>query len=203
MTPTQQHRSYSKRNYTLPLAVMGLLAALAWVTFVMLRFDIVLPAGKVAIHFANSICALGGLLLGPIAGGLAGAIGLSLADLVSGYAHAALPTFIAKFCIGVIAGLIGRKICLNQAENTKVIKVVISAGVALLIFNVFFDPFLRYLIYQLLGFEKSLAKMLGLFNMYVAAFNGVSNTVILAIVYPLIRRAMGKTDLWKRLQNLD
>jgi uncharacterized membrane protein len=64
------------------------------------------------IHFGNIMCALGGLLFGPMAGGVASGLGSMLYDLVSGNPGGLLGpfgapvTFITKFAIGWVAGRI-------------------------------------------------------------------------------------------------
>ena len=48
-------------------------------------------------------------MLGKKNGSMAGAIGASLADLLGGYSHYILPTFIIKLIMGLIMGLIIEK----------------------------------------------------------------------------------------------
>jgi uncharacterized membrane protein len=94
------------------MTLIGLMAALVFATSG-LRIEIPLPVDKAAVHFGNVMCVLSGLLLGPI-GGLASGIGSFFYDLTNPlYAPEAFITFINKFFIGFIAGLIshagGRK----------------------------------------------------------------------------------------------
>lgn len=70
------------------------------------RIKIPLPVDHAAIQFGNIMCVLSGLLLGPL-GGLASAIGSCLYDLFDPtYAPEAWITFLTKFFIGFLAGLI-------------------------------------------------------------------------------------------------
>lgn len=85
------------------LAATGLLAALVFI------FSwIQIPIGQVArIHLGNVFCALAGLLFGPLTGGLAGGFGSMLFDLTNpAYIAECWITFITKFFIGFLAGLI-------------------------------------------------------------------------------------------------
>ncbi len=186
----------------LSISFMGFFAALAWVVFALLRFDIPIPAGRVPIHFANAVCVLAGLILGPWKGGIAGAVGLALGDLTGGYAHAVLPTLIVKFIIGFIAGVVAKRLKLfaETFDKHHLLKVLASAAIALLVFNVFLDPLFRYYIYQMIGIHRDLAKMLGLFNIYISALNGVLNTLIVTLVFPILKRRLIAMGIWHRVK---
>ena len=85
------------------LAVTGLLSALVFV------FSwIQIPIGEVArIHLGNVFCALSGLLFGPLTGGLASGFGSMLFDFTNPlYIAESWITFITKFFIGFLAGLV-------------------------------------------------------------------------------------------------
>lgn len=74
---------------TIQLAQTALMAALCYIGFQFLRIDIPIGGDKTAIHLGNAFCVLGALLLGGLKGGLAGAVGMTIADLTSGYADSA------------------------------------------------------------------------------------------------------------------
>ena len=83
------------------LAQAALFAALAYIGFSYFRIDIPVGPGSTAFHFGNTFVVVAALLLGGSWGGLAGAVGLSLADLMSGkYFTVAPQTFFLKLCIG-------------------------------------------------------------------------------------------------------
>lgn len=75
---------------------------------------------------------LSGWLLGPIYGGLASGIGSMLADIFSGYAHYALPTFLIKGLMGIITGLTATKIIsrLDKKPGLKNIFLITSGIIA-------------------------------------------------------------------------
>ena len=86
--------------------VTGLLSALVFV------FSwIQIPIGEVArIHLGNVFCALSGLLFGPLTGGLASGFGSMLFDFTNPlYIAESWITFITKFFIGFLAGLIAHR----------------------------------------------------------------------------------------------
>jgi len=99
-----------KRNERLKMIVFsGVMAAIVWAV-TLLKF----PLLGSNVHFGNAMCLLGGLLFGPVTGGLSAGIGSMLYDLVSGgYGiDEALITLISKGAMGALAGLIahwGRK----------------------------------------------------------------------------------------------
>ncbi len=71
-----------------------------------IRITIPLPIDKAAVHLGNVVCVLSGLLMGPL-GGLPCAIGSAVFDLTNPiYAPEAPITFVTKFFIGFLAGLI-------------------------------------------------------------------------------------------------
>lgn len=91
------------------MAFIAIFAAINYIVFSYLKIDIPLAAGSsVAIHVANAIVVVSAFLLGPAEGGVAGAIGLSIADLPDPrYVASAPKTFFLKFCIGYLSGKVG------------------------------------------------------------------------------------------------
>ena len=74
---------YMNRNHIRKLSFMVMFAALNFIAFTYLKISIPLATGgAVAIHIANAIVVLSAWLIGPVAGGIAGAIGLSIADVL-------------------------------------------------------------------------------------------------------------------------
>ena len=107
------------------VALTGLMAALSYVVFTFLQFKIMLPGGDAtSIHLGNAVCVLGALLLGGFYGGLGGAIGMTIGDLLDPvYIVYAPKTFILKLCIGLITGLIAHKLgkITIEKDNKKAI----------------------------------------------------------------------------------
>ena len=94
------------------IAFVGLFAALSYIVFTFLQIKITLPGGDAtSIHLGNAVCVLGALLMGGIYGGLGGAIGMTIGDLLDPvYVIYAPKTLICKLCIGLIAGAVGHGI---------------------------------------------------------------------------------------------
>ena len=93
-------------------ALTGLFAALSYIVFTFLQIKITLPGGDAtSIHLGNAVCVLGALLIGGFYGGLGGAIGMTIGDLLDPvYVIYAPKTLILKLCIGLIAGAVGHGI---------------------------------------------------------------------------------------------
>ena len=87
------------------LAVFGLMSALVFASSWMQ-----IPVGDVSrIHLGNGFCALTGLLFGPWVGGLASGVGSMLFDFTNPlYIAESWITFLTKFFIGFLVGLIAR-----------------------------------------------------------------------------------------------
>ncbi|EKC58208.1 conserved hypothetical protein, membrane [human gut metagenome] len=65
------------------LTLTALMAALSYVVFTFLQIKIALPGGDAtSLHLGNAVCVLGALLLGGVYGGLGGAIGMTIGDLL-------------------------------------------------------------------------------------------------------------------------
>ncbi|MBQ1390276.1 MAG: ECF transporter S component, partial [Firmicutes bacterium] len=92
---------------TLKIVECALIVALSYIGFQFLRVDIPVGTERTAIHLGNTFVVLGSLLLGGW-GGFAGAMGLTIADLTSGYVTSAPKTFILKLVIGLLATLVSR-----------------------------------------------------------------------------------------------
>lgn len=95
-----------KKFSTRRIALIGVLSALVFAA-TYLHIDIPTALGKTMIHFGNVVCLLGGLLFGPVTGGLSAGIGSALYDFMDpSFAPEAWITFINKFLMGFVAGLI-------------------------------------------------------------------------------------------------
>ena len=124
-----------KKNETMiKLAQTALVAALCYVTFTFLQIKIPMPGGDAtSLHLGNAVCVLGALLLGGWYGGLAGAIGMSIADIMDPvYITVAPKTFVLKLCIGLIVGLVAHRIAkINESGDKKyVLRWSVIASVA-------------------------------------------------------------------------
>lgn len=78
-----------------------------------------IPIGASKVHLGNFFCLLGGLLCGGLVGGLSGAIGMTLNDIVFGYPYDTfLRTMVLKFLMGFIVGTLFRFMLKHKANGT-------------------------------------------------------------------------------------
>ena len=98
----------TKRLSIFNITFMAMMAAMVYVV-TLFRF----PLLGSKVHFANAVCLLSGILLGPLQGGLAAGIGSALYDAVAGYDLVnVLITLVSKFAMAWVCGLVlhgGRK----------------------------------------------------------------------------------------------
>lgn len=187
-----------QHQHLLKIALTGLMAALSYVVFTFLQIKIPLPGGDAtSIHLGNAVCVLGALILGGVYGGLGGAIGMTIGDLLDPvYVVYAPKTFLLKFCIGLITGLIAHKIgkITQQNDHKKVLKWVILAAVSGLLFNVIFDPLIGYF-YKLLILGKPAAEITLAWNIASTSINAVVSAIVSVAIYMALRPALKRTGM--------
>lgn len=182
------------------LAETALLAALCYVAFTFLQIKIPVPGGDTtSIHIGNAFCVLGALLLGGWYGGLAGAIGMTVADLMDPvYITGAPKTFVLKLCIGLITGLVAHKIAkINESTDKKyVFKWSVLASVAGLAFNVVADPVVGYFYKQyILGQPQKMAEVLAKMSAMATFVNAVISVILVAVIYNAVRPVLIRSHL--------
>ena len=178
----------------------ALLAALCFVSFTYLQIKIPVPGGDAtSLHIGNTFCVLAALLLGGWYGGLAGAIGMTIADLIDPvYILVAPKTFILKLCIGLITGLIAHKIAkISESSDSKYIfKWSLIASIAGLAFNVIADPIVGFFYKQyILGQPQDAAMILAKLSAATTFINAVVSVILVAIIYNAIRPILKKSGL--------
>lgn len=187
-----------KNKSTKKIVMVGLIAALSYVVFTFLQIKITLPGGDAtSIHLGNAVCVIGALLLGGFYGGLGGALGMTIGDLLDPiYIVYAPKTFILKLGIGLITGLVAHKIChINtQTDNKKIFRSALAASICGLLFNVIFDPLVGYY-YKLLILGKPAAELTLAWNIASTTINAVTSTVVSVLLYMALRPALRKSGL--------
>ena len=190
-----------KTNSTvMKIAQTALFAALCYVIFTYLQIKIPMPGGdSTSIHLGNAFCVLAALLLGGWYGGLAGAIGMGIADVMDPiYITGAPKTFILKLCIGLITGLVAHKIAkINESTDKKYIfKWSLLASVAGLAFNVIADPIVGYFYKQyILGQPQQMAEVLAKWSAAATFVNAILSTIVVVIIYNALRPALAKSGM--------
>lgn len=190
-----------KTNSTvMKIAQTALFAALCYVIFTYLQIKIPMPGGDAtSIHLGNAFCVLAALLLGGWYGGLAGAIGMGIADVMDPiYITGAPKTFILKLCIGLITGLVAHKIAkINESTDKKYIfKWSLLASIAGLAFNVIADPIVGYFYKQyILGQPQQMSEVLAKWSAAATFVNAILSTIVVVIIYNALRPALAKSGM--------
>ena len=190
-----------KTNSTvMKIAQTALFAALGYVIFTYLQIKIPMPGGDAtSIHLGNAFCVLAALLLGGWYGGLAGAIGMGIADVMDPiYITGAPKTFILQLCIGLITGLVAHKIAqINERTDKKYIfKWSLLASIAGLAFNVIADPIVGYFYKQyILGQPQQMAEVLAKWSAAATFVNAILSTIVVVIIYNALRPALAKSGM--------
>lgn len=174
----------------------GVFAALSYVVFTFLQIKITLPGGDAtSIHLGNAVCVLGALILGGMYGGLGGAIGMTIGDLLDPvYVVYAPKTFLLKLCIGLITGLVAHRIgkINQQTDKKKILVWTILASCSGLLFNVIFDPLIGYF-YKLLILGKPAAELVLAWNVAATTINAVTSAIVSVVVYMALRPILLKS----------
>lgn len=180
------------------MVMVGLLAALSYVAFAFLQIRIPLPGGDAtSIHLGNAVCVIGALLLGGFYGGLGGAVGMTIGDLLDPvYIVYAPKTFFLKLGIGLITGLTAHKLGHINAltDSRKIFRTSLLASIAGLLFNVIFDPLAGYY-YKLLILGKPAAELTLAWNIASTSINAVISTIVSVLLYMALRPALRRSGL--------
>ena len=190
----------SKTRFTTQkIAIIGIMAALSFVAYEFFRIPNVLGTGS-SFHLGNTFTALTALLLDGISGGLAGAIGLALADIVAGDPGYAITTFILKFIIGVVCGSVAHKALhlktRTPAHTLHYLAAVTGAAFSGLLVNVFTDPLIGYFRNRFIfGQPAEIATVVTKIASGVTLVNSLLSTVCAVLLYLALRPALEKAHL--------
>ena len=114
------------------------------------------------------------------------------------YITVAPKTFVLKLCIGLITGLVAHRIAhINENTDKKyVFKWSVIASVCGLGFNVIFDPLVGYF-YKMyvLGQPQEMASVLAKWSTATTFVNAVVSTVLVAVIYNVLRPALIKAGV--------
>ena len=174
-------------NRTRKLVYTAMFAVINYVAFTYGKITIPVTAGtSTAIHIANAIVVLSAWFLGPIYGGLSGAVGLSIADILDPrYITSAPKTFLLKFMIGFIAGKVAQHFNLkHKTDRKEIIGAATVSAIAGLGFNVIADPIVGYLYRNyLLGIPQEAAKIIATWVAGASAINAVVCVFVSVMLY--------------------
>lgn len=181
------------------MSLAALFAALCYIGFSYFKIDIPVGSEKTAFHLGNVFCVLAALCLGGVWGGLAGAVGMTIADLTSAYVTSAPKTFLLKLCIGLITGLVAHKFFhINQDSSRKVplpVATVLSCGAGMA-FNMVADPVVGYFYKTyILGVPQDAAQIWAKVGALTTAVNAVIAVIAASVLYLALRPALKRSNL--------
>ena len=184
---------------TRKIVFAALMAALCYIGFSFFRIDIPVGTEKTAFHLGNVFCVLAALLIGGFWGGMSGAVGMTIADLTTGYVTSAPKTFLLKLCIGLIAGFVAHKVFHISSEekhkSTLPVATVVScaAGMA---FNVVADPVVGYFYKTyILGVPQEVASIWAKMGAVTTLVNAIVAVVVASVFYLALRPALKRSNL--------
>ena len=179
------------------ISIIGVMAGLSFVAYEFFRIPF---AGGSSFHLGNTFTALTAMLLDGVSGGLAGAIGLALADVLAGDPGYAFTTFILKFIIGLVCGAAAHRLLHTRSGKADggpgYLLRVTGAAFSGLFVNVFTDPLLgyfrdRYIFGQTVEVASVLVKVTG----GVTLVNSLGSTVCAVVLYLALEPALQRAHL--------
>lgn len=140
----------------------GLFAALTTIGTMIIQVP---TPTKGYIHVGDTLVYLGGILLGPVYGALAAALGSLLADVFSSYVIYAVPTFVIKGLDALLVGLVYRRLSRGQ-ENWLVkgifFSIAVLVGSAVMVGGYYlFEAYLYGATAALVGIPMNLVQGIG------------------------------------------
>lgn len=189
-------------NKILKIVIVGLMAALCYVAFTFMQIKIPTPGGMTSFHLGNTFCVLAALLLGGIPGGMAGAIGMGIGDLLDPtYVIVAPKTIILKLGIGLVTGIVAHKVFhIQQKEGKSLYKAVILSTIVGMLFNVIGEPIFSYFYTSfILGAPAKAAKALASWNAITTSINAILAVIISSAIYIAIAPRLKSNGILKKL----
>ena len=173
---------------------IAFIAVMAAVVCVVTFFRFPLLSSKV--HFANAMCLLSGLLLGPVGGGLAAGLGSALYDaLFGGYEIVEVAiTFVSKFAMAWVCAVIVR------SAGEKRLRVIVGcvAGALSYVALYMLKTFVFQRFVYAFPYETVWATMLA--KLPASLINAAFAIVVTPVIYEGLRAALGRTGFLEKLR---
>ena len=202
--PLAAMRPEKKKTDVRTLAMAALFAALCYIGFSYCKIDIPVGMEKTAFHLGNVFCVLAALFLGGLWGGMAGAVGMTIADLTTAYVTSAPKTFLLKLCIGLITGFVAHKIFkISQDKEDRKIPLTVATVISCAAgmgFNIVADPLVGYF-YKMyvLGVPQQAASIWAKIGAVTTSVNAVVAVIAATVLYVALRKAMKRSNLLPKL----
>lgn len=159
------------------LTIVALMSACCFIAF---RFLKIAYPPIVTVHFGNVFCILTALLLGGIEGGVCGAIGMGIGDLLDPlYVQVFPKTLLCKMVMCIVAGVFFKKILNHMNEKPRVFLSILFGLIANMIMELVFG----YIYYKYL--LKTIDTTLFVFVGEKVLSTGITSTITLFATYLL------------------
>ena len=186
-------------NLTRRIVIAALMAALCYIGFSYFRIDIPVGTEKTAFHLGNVFCVLAALLIGGFWGGMSGAVGMTIADLTTGYVTSAPKTFLLKLCIGLVTGFVAHKVFHISKEGQRKVSISVAttlSSLAGMAFNVVADPVVGYFYKTyVLGVPQDAAAIWAKMGAVTTLVNAIVAVIVATIFYLALRPALKRSNL--------
>lgn len=190
-------RRHPVNIHTLTTAAM--MAALCYIGFAFFQIKIPVGDSSTSFHLGNVFCVLAALIIGPLWGGLAGAVGMTIGDLLDPvYITSAPKTFLLKLGIGLIAGFVAHRIFqLSRDKQRKVplaVATVLSCAAGM-IFNIIADPLVGYFYKRfLMGVPQDAATILAKMSAVTTSVNALIAVAAASLFYLALRPILKRSN---------
>ena len=198
---SQEEMSEMKSNHNqLTKIVFG--AVMAAIICVITLFRI--PLGQSKVHFANAMCLLAGLLLGPVTGGLSAGLGSALYDVLFGgydFLNAAI-TFVSKFAMAWVTAVLYRAWTKKQedpAVKDTLVPLVASCVIGSLTYVALY--MLKTWIFKMWVEPVPVDTIPGVMvaKLVPSLINAAFAFVVAPLFYHAVLPALKSTGIWKQL----
>lgn len=150
------------------------------------------------VHFANSMCLLSGLLLGPVGGGLAAGIGSALYDaLFGGYGVLdCAVTFVSKFAMAFICALIAGHRTESGGRKFRVAAACVAGALSYVVLYMLKTFLFQRFIY---GYPGDAVWVTMLSKLPASLINAVFAMVVTPLIYAALLAALKKASVLGQL----
>lgn len=163
---------------TKKLTYTGLFIALVFIFSAFFQIPLKTPMGETRFHLGNTFCLLAGIILGPGLGGLASGLGSVIFDLTNPLYFASAPfTFINKFMMGFVAGLVFKKIGRKDSKISVIIAGILGQVTYIVLYLLY--TFLKNKIAMGLSTAANLTEVVQ--KLGVSSINGIISVIIASI----------------------
>lgn len=175
----------SEHSKLLDITFISLFAALSYIALAVFFF----PLGPMFIHFGNLIVVVAALLIGGWQGGLSGAIGMGLYDILNGHADSSPKTLLLKFLIGFTVGAVFT--FLKKRLKSRTVAAAIGAVCGMIV-NLVGETLWKTVQYTLAGSKPTAAFITAVLSQGSTLINAIVAVVAGVIIFTFLEKPFNK-----------